>query len=159
MRKSLMDVSRAKELLASYIDEETDIKCQKDRLDQLVTELYTIGSPELSAMPKSSFSNNDRVLNLIIKRDELAGDIDELERKHKEKGAYISVLADKLLSKEKTVIKMRYLDGRNWQSICFNIFGECADYVKKEGSYQRRTFRIHGRALCNMQKLMDENGQ
>ncbi len=156
-----IDTSKVKKLLNDYSEEGKYIELQSERLDRLNTKLYTIGSPELSTMPKSSSLSNDKITNLIIKRDEVKSKLDELIQKHEEGRKYINVFVEQISSpRERMVLQMRYIDREQWADITFALFGDKEDYIEKEGSYLRNVYYIHGYALCNMQRVMDgQNGQ
>lgn len=156
MRKHFIDVGRIKKLLNDYLEDENEIEKQNERLERINTKLYTVGSPELSTMPKSPTPCEDNVTDLIAKKEVLASKIKELVRKHEEDRRYIEVMIWKLKSSdERAIIQMRYLDKENWQDINFIFFGGKNDYLEKESSYLRRIYYIHGDALCNLQRIMD----
>ncbi len=151
-----MDVRQVKKILNDYREEEDDIENQRERLDRIETRLYTIGTPAMTALPKSSGQSNDRLIEIISKRDELTGKIKNLVRLHGEHRQFIeSLLAQVNSTNQRAVIQMRYLDNATWGDVTTMLFGGREDYLDKEGTYQRRVYKIHGSALCSMQAVIN----
>ena len=57
---------------------------------------------------------------------------------------------------ERAVIRLRYFDRAGWDEIAGALFGDRQDYLDKEETYQKRTFRLHGRALLTLAKVAED---
>ena len=66
------------------------------------------------------------------------------------------LLANLKHSDEKAVIRMRYHDRESWGMVTRLMFGSKDDFVGKEDTYLRRVHKIHGSALLNMAKLLED---
>lgn len=58
---------------------------------------------------------------------------------------------------ERQVMLARYMDGQDWRTITRAVFGSLPDFEEKVESYERRVYRIHGKALINTNKMLNAN--
>lgn len=145
------DVPALKKRLIGYTDLEREIDNQIERLENIESKMYSIGSPELSDMPKASTVVGDRIGNMVAKKSELEETVRELVKRQSEERAWIQeTLRHIKKADERAVIQMRYIDSESWQRVSYMLFGCNEDYPQREESYLRRTTKLHGRALVNM---------
>ena len=145
------DVSMLKKRLSQYKELEREIECEQERLDNIETKMYTIGSPELSDMPRATTVIGDRIGGLVARKEELSGTLNSLIQQQKEERLWIEgILRNLKKADERAVIRMRYIDFESWDRVAYMLFGSCEDYPSKMESYVRRTTRLNGTALVNM---------
>lgn len=56
---------------------------------------------------------------------------------------------------QRQVVLARYMDRQPWAVITEVIFGNEEDYQEKKDKYKRRIYRIHGSALANANKIIN----
>ena len=127
MDEKQYDVAAVKRRLNRYREKERDIDTQIERLGRLETRLTGIRSPVISDMPKSHGAVDDEdVLDTLTKSD------------------------------EKAVIRVRYHDRESWSAVSKILFGKRKDFSEKEESYLRRVHKLHGAALVNLARAIEE---
>ncbi len=151
------DTAAVKNWLKTYIEKVNDIRNMQAQYERLEDKLYNIGSSSVSDMPKSPNRVMDREAELIAQKVDLAH---EIEKEQAETHA-LRLEIEKAISclkkaNEKAVIRARYLCEENWNDIAFILFGSKSDFIEKEDSYVRRTYMIHGSALLNMAKYIED---
>lgn len=142
-----------KERLRRYTNLIREIDNQIERLELMEEKLTAPASPKLDGMPRTGASTFDRMALEIAKKEELERGIKRLIQKERDEAADIQE-AVKLLRNpdERQVILMRYIDGLQWPEICEALFGQEKDFEERADVLMRKTFRIHGRALANLEK-------
>lgn len=53
---------------------------------------------------------------------------------------------------------MRYIDNESWNDVVDVIFGGREDLLEKADIYLRRVYKLHGEALVEMAKYLEEHG-
>lgn len=151
------DVRPIKKRLLDFRDMERDIDNQIERLECLKAKMYSVGSPEMSDMPKGGGPVKDRIASNVAQKAELEEKIrGMIERRDTEK-ARLSRIIDNIGDPDKrAVIQMRYFDGEEWSSISRMLFGNRAGFDDREESFRRRTTKLHGRALVSLAACIDE---
>lgn len=157
MEEKRYDVQAVKNRLAEYREVASEIDNQLERLDRLSEKMCSVGSPQITDMPRNPSPSNDRMMSQIVMKMELEEEVSELIRSHEEERKAIEAILKKLKkSDERAVIRMRYLDLENWSDVCFVLYGGNEGYYEKESSYMRRLMLVHGRALLAMAKVIEE---
>ena len=157
MEEKRYDVAAVKERLNEYREKERDIDNQIERLVRLVTKMSSVGAQTITDMPRSQGTDGDRIGKLVAEKEELEADIRSDERDQKEEWSKIEAILSKLKhSDERAVIRIRYHDRESWSTVAEVIFGNVEDYLDREGTYIRRVHKIHGSALLNMAKIMED---
>ena len=109
--------------------------------------------PNLSGMPHSG-GISDPTGAAVQRKEELETRIKRKQEQAAAERATIEDTTERIADPdERLVIQMRYIDFAAWPDIAFALFGKLSDYIEKMESYERRTSRIHGRALVNVAKL------
>ena len=83
-------------------------------------------------MPRSPSPPTDRVTLMVARKIELEQELRvdvKSQAETRRRIEYVLNHVDK--AREKTVIRMRYLDDESWDSITFAIFGGLQDYTSK----------------------------
>lgn len=146
-----------KDWLKTYPEKQQDIRNMQAQYERLEDKLSSIGSPTLSDMPKSPSRVMDKEAELIAQKVDLEKEIEMVKADaHRLRLEIEKVMACLKKANEKAVIRARYLCEENWDDISFILFGAKADFLDKEDSYQRRTYMIHGSALINMAKYIED---
>lgn len=160
------DTRAVKEWLLEFREREKDIQVQLNRLDVLETRITSIGSPTLSDMPKAPNPFQERSAYMIAVKIDLEKEICEQQSEQKNIRKNIEkVLKGLKKSEERVVIRARYLDCSfyhedklsDWYDVSNALFGGMEDFLEKEDSYLRRVHKIHGSALLNMARYIEEH--
>lgn len=147
----LYDVSAVKKRLLDYRDIEREIDNQVERIENLEAKMYSVGSPELSDMPKAPSITQDRIGGMVARKEEMEAKVHRLiDRQTSEREWIQNVLKHVKKPDERAVIEMRYIDMESWPQIALMLFGKKPDFDDREESYVRRTTKLHGKALINM---------
>lgn len=73
---------------------------------------------------------------------------------HKQIDSFIKRLKGQGSAEMKLVLQMKYLDLFEWADIIEALFLGKADFLEKEDSYTRRTFKIHKNGITRLSELM-----
>jgi hypothetical protein len=160
MYRDQYDVAHLKDRLDSYRENEREIDNQIERLERLVSKTSGLGAQVISDMPRAHNVSDDRMAELVGQKEELEELIRAaVKEQSAERRALEGVMKFLRHSDERAVIRMRYFDRASWNEVVDLMFGGREDYLEKEESYLRRVHRIHGAALLNMAKIMEESDQ
>lgn len=145
---------KIKERLSRYINRLRNIDNQYARLDRLEAKMQTPPGPDLTGMPRSQGTPTDRTGMMVVRKmeleEEIAKAIEEEKAEHKAIDAMIQRIED---PDEQAVLRLRYFDRAGWDDVAFALYGDRPDYVDRDAAYQRRTFRLHGRALLALARV------
>ena len=109
--------------------------------------------PNLSGMPHSG-GISDPTGSAALRKMELEKRIRQKQEQAEAERAAIEEMTEQMTDPDEgLVIQMRYIDLVEWPDITFALFGKAMDYIEKIDSYERRTYRIHGRALLSYARL------
>lgn len=151
------DVDSVKNRLNAYRDKEREIDVKVERLETLISKMKSIGSPGTSDMPKAAGAGNDRMARDLEHKEDLENAIHEAIMSQKAEMKAIELELKQLkASDEKEVIRARYFDCNGWSDVTKIMFGMKADFDKKQDSYLRRVFKIHGSALLHIAMIEEE---
>lgn len=160
MHDKKYDVDEIKNRLEDFREREEDIDMQLERLEQFEMKMTSIGSPQITDMPKAPSSSLDKIGNMVALKIQLEQSIEEERELQNNERIYLESIIKKLKkAKERAVIRMKYFDGVRWDDINYLMFGDKEDFLEKELSYLRRTHMIHSAALLNMTIIIQENKQ
>lgn len=155
--RELQPAERAKKRLAAYRDLQQTIDYKTERLARMAEKLTSIGSPQISDMPKAPSGPGDRMTEAIARKVDLEREIQQDIAKERAEYEAISLIASAMTKPdERTVIQLRYLDGAKWDEIAEVLYQQRDDYVDKSDYYLRQTFRKHGTALLSFAEAEDE---
>lgn len=143
--------------LADYTAMLRDIDNQIERLDRMVMTMAAPPGPDMTGMPRGSGTPTDRTGMMVARKLELEEQIKESIAEERRENAAIERMIRKLdHPDERAVIRLRYFDRAGWDEIAGALFGDRQDYLDKEETYQKRTFRLHGRALLALAKVAED---
>lgn len=153
------DVDAVKNRLNAYRDKEREIDIKIERLETLDSKMKSVGSPGMSDMPKAPGMSGDKMARDLERKEELQNAIDAAVREQKtEQKAIESILKKLTVPDEEEVICIRYLDCHSWSEVAKIMFGMKDDYERKQDTYLRRTFKVHGAALLHF-AMIEEDGE
>lgn len=153
-----LNVGAVKDWLIEYRNNERDLDNQSERLERLVMKMNSVGTQNLSDMPRTPTRTHDRIGDYLARREELEENIAATIKRQTATRTRIEELLSALKNPdEKAVIRGRYLDCLSWSDVSDLMFGGKPDFIGKEDSYLRRTHKIHGNALYHIAKLVAEN--
>lgn len=147
----LVQVEHLKRWLESYQERQRDFEATCERLERLESKLTSPRSAALSGMPGAAVSDPDR---LAIPLAEL----EELRETTAEQAAALRDLRQRLemairlidgpgWPNMRAALRMRYLDGEKFETIAQLLFWRDPDFLMKQESYIRRTFKLRKAAL------------
>ena len=145
---------KIKERLRKYTNLLREISNQLERLSLMETAEGIMPKPNLSGMPRPQGGISNPTAAAAERKTDLEKKIKRKEAEEKTERLAIESMTERLANPdERLVIQLKYIDGASWPSITFALFGCSVDYLEKLEAYQRRTYRIHGRALINLAKI------
>lgn len=114
---------------------------------QSLNDLATSCSATLTGMPRNPNRGGSRMADAVCKiidlENEIAADMNRLIEIKKEIVRVINAVDDVVY---RTLLEQRYLCGATWETITITL-----------NCNRRWTFRLHDRALAEVQKILDEN--
>ena len=148
-------VDAVKAWLSQYREDDKELDEQYERLEKLRVKMYGLGAQVITDMPVVHGGTNDRLTDLIAKKEEIDTSMKRLAMKHLQDRENIEKVVSELKSaEEKAIIRLRYVDALRWEDVNQVIFGKKDDFCGKEDSYLRRVFLTHGNALTGIVDLM-----
>lgn len=128
-----------------------DIKTRLQKYTELLTEIE-IEERRLKALQDSE------TINRRLARAGIDDALKKLLDREQEEYEALTGMINALPSvEERQVMLARYMDGQDWRTITRAVFGGLPDFAEKEESYERRVYRIHGKALININKILNAN--
>lgn len=136
----------AKEYLKRIARSEANIKAKKERLAVMREMAHSIGSPEMSDMPKNPNHGTSRLEESIVRMISLENEIrrDE-ERLCTDKTAALDLIGRIPNPEYQTVLISRYFKNESWESIAEAMF-----YT------ERWIYKLHGWALQELDKILEQ---
>ena len=157
MEEKRYNVTAVEDRLNSYRENARDIDNEIERLERLISKMSGVGAQVISDMPRAPGYAGDRISAMVAEKEELDEKIrTEIQEQADEWKSIEGLLANLKHSDEKAVIRMRYHDRESWGMVTRLMFGSKDDFVGKEDTYLRRVHKIHGSALLNMAKLLED---
>lgn len=148
---------RIKDRLAAYTAMLRDIDNQLERLDRMEMTMASPPGPDLTGMPRGSGTPSDRTGMMVERKMELEEQIDRIKAEEKQERNAIEGLILQLSDPdERAVIRLRYFDRAEWPDVTFALYGNRPDFTDKADAYQRRMYRVHGRALLSLAEIEAE---
>lgn len=152
------DVAYVKQRLVAYRESDRYIDNLIERQERIEAQLYGIGSPVISDMPRGGTSSGpDRFTVKLAKLDELREKVRDRIKERDDERHYFEKLLSKVKSANQvSVIEMRYFDAMSWEEVNESIFGRKEDFDDRRESYMRRIVYMHGDALAALAELMSK---
>lgn len=157
MKEKLYNVVAVKERLDAYREEEREIDNQIERIERIETKMIGVGAQVITDMPRSPSVSNDRITDLLNQKLEFEDFIRDAIMDHNDEKSRIEEIIRHLHSSdERAVIRMRYFDGASWNEVNKMMFSWKDDFEDRKDSFLRRIYKLHGSALLNMAKYIEE---
>ena len=136
-----------KQRLREYRDIKRELENQIERIARMKSN-ETIPAIRTSDGSQRSIFVVDKMATSIANRLEYEERAAPEIEKSKKELAYIELCINKLgRSKEREVLRLRYIDGYQWEEVAKYIFGDDSE------SDLRKIYRIHGEALSNIFRI------
>lgn len=148
---------RIKERLHRYTALLRDIDNQRERLDRMEATIGSPSGPDLSGMPRPQGGVSNPVAAAVEKKMELEAKIRQKEVEEKAERRAIEAMTELMDDPdERLTIQLKYLDRAEWPDVTFALYGNRPDFADKADAYQRRMYRVHGRALLSLAEIEAE---
>lgn len=146
-----MQVEQLKRWLESYQERQRDFEATCERLERLESKLTSPRSAALSGLPGAAASDPDRLTFPVAELQELQAETKRQvaalrDLRHRIEGA-VRLIDGPGWPNRRAVLRMRYLDGEQWEVIAKLLFWRDPDFQTKQDSYVRRAFKIRKAAL------------
>lgn len=146
-----MQLENLKRWLESYQERKQDFEATCERLERLESKLTSPRSAALSGMPGAAVSDPDRLTLPLAELEELRAETKKQaaalrDLRHRIEGA-VRLIDGPGWPNRRAVLRMRYIDGEQWETIARLLFGRDPDFQTKQDSYIRRAFKIRKAAL------------
>lgn len=146
-----------KDWLAAYRNDEREINEQLEKLRELRARIMGIGAQEITDMPRAPAKIRDVLAEYMIRAEEIEERMNARILQHEKDRAAILRLLDRLKTvEERSIIKHRYLYGREWAEVMVAVYHNSADFGGKQEAYRRKMYRAHDNALRMMAREWDE---
>lgn len=154
MTDQIITTKKIKERLRRYTDLLREIDNQRERLDRMEAAYGTPSGPDLSGMPRPKGGVSNPTAAAVERKMELEDKIRKKEAEERAERNAIESMTELMDDPdERLTIQLKYIDRADWQDVTFALFGNRDDYLDKREAYQRRTYRIHGRALLSLARV------
>lgn len=146
-----IDTEPVKQFLEDYREAERELDGQYERIASLEAKMDGLGAQIITDMPRATSHSNDRLETLLDAKEELKQEIDRLQRLQNRRKVIIEEALRKMKkADERTVIRMRYLDGSSWNEINEMLFGARIDFEERRETFLRRIHRYREYALVDI---------
>lgn len=161
---SRSDTETVKTWLLRLRETVADAGFVEERLDALRSRAEAPRGSNLDGIPHAGSFADDKLGALVAQIEELTAEnarlwnrVGELRR---EREAAIRRIEGRGYAELRAVLRLKYIDGETWDDLTFILFGSKEDYTEREESYLRRAYKLHGKALYELSKIVPlEAGQ
>ena len=130
---------------------------RRERLDRMEATIGSPSGPDLSGMPRPQGGVSNPVAAAVEKKMELEAKIRQKEAEEKAERRAIEAMTELMDDPdERLTIQLKYLDRAEWPDVTFALYGNRPDFADKADAYQRRMYRVHGRALLSLAEIEAE---
>lgn len=146
-----MQVEQLKRWLESYQERQRDLDATYERLERLESKLTSPRMATLTGLPGAAASDPDRLTFPVAALQELQAEtkiqVAALrDLRHRIEGA-VRLIDGPGWPNRRAVLRMRYIDGEQWETIAQLLFWRDPDFSIKQDSYIRRVYKIRKEAL------------
>lgn len=148
-----------KEWLWRYKAKIDDYSCIRQRIILMEQRSRTVQTSQLDGIPHNGTKDHDHYGIILGQIEEMENEASEMLAQSKEIYTEIKAIVAKISGRDavnrKAVILSRYLDLMPWENVTNILFGKKDDYIDREDTYLRRTFRIHADAITELIAILD----
>ena len=146
-----MQVEHLKRWLESYQERQRDFEATCERLERLESKLTSPRSAALTGLPGAAAPDPDRLALPLAELEELREATAEQaaalrDLRHRIEGA-VRLIDGPGWPNRRAVLRMRYIDGEQWETIAQLLFWRDPDFQMKQDSYIRRVYKNRKAAL------------
>lgn len=135
-----------------------DAELTEERLDGLRSRAEDPRGSNLDGMPHAGSFAEDKIGALVAQIEELTAENARLWKRvgelRREREAAIRRIEGRGYAELRAVLRLRYIDGENWNDLCFVLYGGKEDFSEREDSYLRRAYKLHGKALYELTQIV-----
>ena len=147
----LVQIETLTSWLESYHERQRDLDATYERLERLESKLTSPRMATLTGLPGAAASDPDRLAHALAELQELREATTEQaaalrDLRHRIEGA-VRLIDGPGWPNRRAVLRMRYIDGEQWETIAQMLFGRDPDFQMKQDSYIRRVYKIRKAAL------------
>lgn len=151
-----MQIESLKRWLESYQERQRDFEATCERLERLESKLTSPRSAALTGLPGAAAPDPDRLTLPLAELEELRHDTAkqsaELRDLRRRIDAAIRLIDGPGWPNQRAALRMRYIDGETFETIARLLFWRDPDFLLKQESYIRRTFKLRKAALRALAK-------
>lgn len=127
------------------------------RIEDFKETMYSPATSKWSDVPvthnRTGISKQERVVTRLEQMEERLADLVEKEAAQYER---VTAALSRLDPDDDYILSLRYVDRMRWDKITEILYGDEEDYDDNPEKYQKRAFRVHGRALESLEAIYDE---
>lgn len=147
-----------KEFLSLHYELINEYQQEVQRLEEYSGKAVPLTPVDMDGMPHAVGVHSDRTASWVMRKSLLEESISELQKVIVDEEKQIeSVVRQLRRAKEKTVIRLRYINGLSWDDVTFFFYGDKQDYCEQADWYKMKVLRVHGSALKNIVKVQENN--
>ncbi len=125
-----------------------------ERLELLQMKATSPHGMNLTGTPKKPPSIGDTLSYKASYIVDLENEIKQLIERRDQEERFIESLVKKLNKPdERFVIRLRYLDGEEWEDVIMLLYGDKPDYNINLDNYKQRAYRLHRSAIEKLSAL------
>lgn len=128
----------------------------EERIQEYRETMYSPKSPSLDGMPRGSGIGASRQELAMIRLERMQ---ETLARLVKEEGALYERIDEAMQQIDpdmEHMLSLRYIDGKSWNEINRSLWGDMDDFEEMEDRFLKRTFKLHGSALDNLERVYNQ---
>lgn len=147
-----------KDFLKQHFEMINEYQQEVQRLEEYKYGAHMQSTANIDGMPRATGMHSDKTALWVVQKELLEENVAEMQCALNEHERQIENVVRKLgRAKEKTVIRLRYINGLSWDEITFFFYGDENDYCEQVEWYKLKVQRVHGTALKNMLKIQQNN--
>lgn len=128
----------------------------EDRIREYRETMYSTGSPSFDGMPRAKGDGTSRQERAMFRLDHMQRTLDRLVKKE---GALYEKLDEAMQQLDpdlEQLISLRYFDCKGWKEVSAALWQYEEDYYEKEEAALKRTFKLHSKALQDLEQVYDQ---
>lgn len=155
-----MNTEEVKRWLLRYRAAMEHLEALRLELDQMEGTAYAPANTKLDGMPHSPNFEGDSIGRTVTRLDRIRARVEQVEQRaevlYDELDNAIEHISGTQWPKLRAVLRWRYILLKDWNDVSENFYGDRADFLDKQDSYLRQTFRTHKKALEALSGILDE---
>lgn len=151
-----------KQWLYRFSASERTLEFLDERIRNLRSQLGDPRSAPFTGMPRGGGDKTDKIGRMLARVEEL--ELQRREQTEKSRHLYdeieeaISQIQGKRCPEMQAVLRMRHLDGADWETVCEMLFGKRDDFLDRMDTFKRKMFQLYRDALDAVANFIPEGG-